>query len=437
MYVRTLRIQNTKLLRDFELSFLRDDKPRMWTVLIGENGSCKTTILQALAIAAVGTERSNALANVPSFPDRRLKSPPVRIDADFTFGTGGHKSRKYPGLKRGAGPPTMQVRAELKPDARYFEVASHYSSAGNGAPTAEDPLKQARLFALPHWFVAGYGVERSLPMPQQTRQPDYRAEPLVSLFGRGPIIGTGFADLFEATELVRDFAGSLRDALLAGQRLLPRVSGIELRGRGGVKQAKQIVESHRIDYRVGGQAIRIPATWLSQGYQGLIAWVADLVGHQFWERGGVVPLDEMEGLVLIDELDLFLHPTWQVTLIQALKSTFPRMQFVCTTHSPMVLAGLEQDELFVLQEDDAGNIVAQPASKPPQLMTGSEIYRAFFGIDQLYPHPLGEKLRRYGYLSGNAHRSKRDDSELTQLRLDLGRAGVVTWDPVPRGNGRD
>lgn len=53
----------------------------------------------------------------------------------------------------------------------------------------------------------------------------------------------------------------------------------------------------------------------------------------------------MEGLVLIDELDLHLHPVWQQGLIAGLKHTFPRLQFVATTHSPLLLSGLE-DELY-------------------------------------------------------------------------------------------
>ena len=71
MYVREVRIRSIKLLGDVTVSFLRDGQPRMWTALIGENGLCKTTFLQAIALAASGRDRANQLANVPSFPDLR------------------------------------------------------------------------------------------------------------------------------------------------------------------------------------------------------------------------------------------------------------------------------------------------------------------------------------------------------------------------------
>jgi recombinational DNA repair ATPase RecF len=64
MYIRTLHVKDVKLLRDLRIDFTRDDKPRMWTVLVGENGLCKTTILQSIALAASGPDRANQLAEV-------------------------------------------------------------------------------------------------------------------------------------------------------------------------------------------------------------------------------------------------------------------------------------------------------------------------------------------------------------------------------------
>ncbi len=63
MFIRTLKIQRLKRLRDFELDFRNpDDTPRMWTVLIGENGTCKSSVLQAIAMAAAGGSLVNRLA---------------------------------------------------------------------------------------------------------------------------------------------------------------------------------------------------------------------------------------------------------------------------------------------------------------------------------------------------------------------------------------
>ena len=86
----------------------------------------------------------------------------------------------------------------------------------------------------------------------------------------------------------------------------------------------------------------------------------------------------MEGLVLVDELDLHLHPRWQATLVPALKAVFPRLQFIATTHSAMLLPGLDQDEVLVLRLNEEGHVYVAPAPASPSWLTGSEIFDAFF-----------------------------------------------------------
>jgi hypothetical protein len=439
MYIRKLVVRDVKLLRDVTINFLRDDQPRMWTVLLGENGFCKTTILQAIALAASGVDRANQLVEMASFPDRRQHKPEVYLSATFSFGPGHAALRTYPG-KEGTPENDLQVKSELtlRPGWNVFQGSSQYVSGGPFMPLAAsmvlDPLREARGKNLPHWFVAGYGVQRLLPVPQTTSDfSDPVLERMVTLFNKGRIVGTAFADLFHKAALVQAFSRQLRAALLHGESLLPRVANLELQGKGGVRQAKELVEAHRFTFQAGDRSVKVPATWLSQGYQGMIAWVADMIGHQFWEVDQGIPVAEMEGLVLIDELDLFLHPKWQLGLIRALKATFPRMQFVVTTHSPMLLVGCERDEVCILREDEEGNIVAEEATASPALMSGSEIYNVFFGVDSLYPNEAGALLQRYGFLASNPGRSEVEDQEVVQLLGRLRKLGVEPdWQPVAR-----
>ena len=82
------------------------------------------------------------------------------------------------------------------------------------------------------------------------------------------------------------------------------------------------------------------------------AWLTDLIGHVILEAKADVQPEEMEGLALIDELDLFLHPEWQNGLIPALRRIFPRMQFIATTHSPLLLSHLRRDEVVIPRRAD-------------------------------------------------------------------------------------
>ena len=61
-------------------------------------------------------------------------------------------------------------------------------------------------------------------------------------------------------------------------------------------------------------------------------------------------LKKTPGVVLIDEVDLSLHPTWQKRIIRILKEQFPRIQFICATHSPFIIQSLEDGELVTLDQ---------------------------------------------------------------------------------------
>ena len=396
MYLRHLHVSNVKLLRDVDISFVgADGRPRMWTVFVGENRLCKTTLLQTIAAAACGVDRGTQLVSdvIASWPDLRNPAAPLSVDACFGFSEERHSRRAYPELKRPPELPPKELRSrlELPPDKRVFLGGSDY-----GTPSeSSDPLTTARSQNLPDWFVAGYGPSRLLPnIGMVPHLNDPTLDRLRSLFGAN-LIGTGFIELL-GEDLGRAFAKVLRSVFVAGG-LLPHVTALELRGRGGIRSSKDLIEAQRFEMDIHdaeGQSIRVPARWLSQGYQTLIAWLADVVGQILLEAGEPVDAAEMEGLVLIDEIDLHLHPTWQLRLIPALKQVFPKLQFIATTHSAMVLPALAAEEVILLSQDEEGSVVAGPAARSPALLTGSELFDAFFEIHELHPSALGEKTQR-------------------------------------------
>jgi hypothetical protein len=435
MYVRRHSVRSVKLLRDVVVDFVgANDQPRMWTVFVGENRLCKTTLLQTIAAAASGVDRGTQLVTdvVASWPD--LRNPvQLEVETELGFSRSRHQWREYPGTKGTLEtPPSLVSQVMLDPNKRVFLGGSQYKTMGS---MVKDPLTDARSKALPDWFVAGYGPSRLLLSAATSTgtQRDPTLDRLRPLFGEN-LIGTGFIELL-GEDLGRAFAKVLQSVFVTGQ-LLPHVSALELRGRGGIRSSKDLVEAQRFEMDtldVHGQRIRVPATWLSQGYQSLIAWIADFVGYILLEAGGPVEAAEMEGTILVDEIDLHLHPTWQVRLIPALKSAFPRLQFIATTHSPMVLAGLTAEEVWLLSQDEDGSVVAKQSSRSPALLTGSELYSAFFQIQKLYPSTLGNELHRYGQLASDPTRSAEEDSEMKRLRADLKKAGVdMDWDPVAR-----
>jgi len=488
MYITRLHVKNVKLMRDLQLDFTHEGKPRMWTVFVAENGACKTTLLQSIALAASGPERANQLADVPSLADLRNPTERAWINANFVFGPRLEKWRRFPEKTLSAQSPIKQVNSSLsiKPNQSTFvgssssapikalasysnlvdsslldkaialllnrdQAVTNLTSASSGAegnpqstlPSLEQVVillaahfsivSEARSESLPGWFVTGYGTQRQLPVPLSTSAlTDRVLNRLEPLFGKASLVGTGFANQFADTPRFEPFIDSLK-RVFVDNHLLPHVDAVELRGRGGMTQPGDLIRSHSFEFAFSGQKTKVPATWLSQGYQSTIAWIADLIGQMYLDIGETVPLEDMEGMVLIDELDLHLHPTWQVRLVPVLKRVFPRMQFIVTTHSPMLLPALEQHEIVMLRLNENGDVVAEAPAASPKLMTGSEIYSSFFNIQKLYPNDLGKELRRYTFLSSDPTRTDEEDAEMLLLQKKLIDAGLdLGLPPVPR-----
>jgi predicted ATP-binding protein involved in virulence len=96
--------------------------------------------------------------------------------------------------------------------------------------------------------------------------------------------------------------------------------------------------------------------YLSSGYKSCIYIIFGIIKeieYRFIENP--IMAHNFDGVILIDEVDLHLHPTWQAGLINALKIIFPKAQFILTTHSPSILQVLEKNEIIALEHDDKGN----------------------------------------------------------------------------------
>ena len=404
MYISSIRIQNLKLLRDFQLDFGPPESPRMWTVLIGENGLCKTSILRAIAMTAVGYVRANQLADVPSLADRRNR--------------GTHKVRMRIQSVFGQTTPGNSLKSELWLSNEDSTLLSSGTAAGTlFQEVGFEPVRAGH-------FVAGYGVQRKLPNnPLQFEMSDPPAlVRLASLFEKGAVIGTNFSKILGQISAYED---ALRKALIGVRGLLPNARNIRLPGQNWAQSYSDLIEGSVLTLEVGGKDIDMPAVWLSPGYQSIIALISDIVGHFFFAHNGPIELDQMKGLILVDELDLHLHPRWQMGLIPALRQLFPKLQFVVTTHSPLILAGAKREEIVVLTQDAEGNVVQRESREHPGLLTASGILSSYFDVDRTDAGNLGYLVHRYRtFMLNHARLDSEDQQEVEKIRRELAKAGI-------------
>ena len=124
------------------------------------------------------------------------------------------------------------------------------------------------------------------------------------------------------------------------------------------------------DARIGGgraptllldkNGMTLDVRQLSDGERGLLALVFDLARRLSQANPKLDdPLREGQGIVLIDELDLHLHPGWQRTVMAKLTKTFPNCQFIATTHSPQIIGECDPAGLILLTKEDENLVVAQ------------------------------------------------------------------------------
>lgn len=456
MYLRALTLRHVRLFEEDRLSFVREDGAlRMFTVVLAENGHAKTTLLQSIALAAAGVGGANKLVNnaasffdrrwMPSQADIQQGTDECQIDSTFAFSETTHEQRSYPGFdERPPEPRWIHSNLIIPHEWRQFGGVSVYEGPQppRGASGHRYPLETARATDLPHWFVVGYGTGRALPSPDFTKDPGNRSiERLASLFRPEPMLATGFVDVLarqHGQQLAREYARTLQDVLvgtLSTPGILPRdgavrVANLELRGQGGARASSDLLEAERVIVKFGDdEEVRVPTMWLSAGYQSTIAWVADLLGQVALETGMMSPPETLEGLVLIDEIDQHLHPRWQSMLVPALKRTFPRLQFVVTTHSPMILPNLEPGEVLQLRADDRGSVRGERLDEDPRLLTAAQLYREFFGLEGTRSL-VGDRYRRYALLAGVSERSRTEQREVEQLYAQLQRDGVSVAPPL-------
>ncbi len=139
----------------------------------------------------------------------------------------------------------------------------------------------------------------------------------------------------------------LRAVRSATERFLPGFKGLKVRR----SPLRMVVEKNREELIV---------SQLSDGEKCTLAMVGDLARRMAIANPDMSDPLEGEAVVLIDEIDLHLHPGWQRSIIPALKEAFPNCQFLLSTHSPQILSHLDRNSIWLLERTKSGISAKQP-----------------------------------------------------------------------------
>lgn len=331
MKIAKFSIQNYRCIQNLEVNCL-DDKGivRQWTVLLGENNSGKTNVLRALALLEMVKHEFSVGAETAGERESIVLYAPLAVK---------HKDQVV-------GQKNPAVKAELLADSGE-KFSWQYTDQRVSAEPLESPDRLS---------VFAYGVSR---YPAHTALNERESKPYQTLFSTEARL----SDL-EEWLLKLDYLSRMDDEksqnegrkrldrvrrLLQGN-LFPEVRDVTFEASGGADS--QVV----VKFETKDATVRFDQ--LGFGYQTSLTWLTDFCKRMFeLYPKSENPLHE-EAVVLVDELDLHLHPKWQRDIVPTLSKEFPNVQFIVTTHSPHVLQSMEDVNLYVLKRGEEDGEVA-------------------------------------------------------------------------------
>lgn len=323
---RHLKLEQYRCFEDLELPLEND-----LTLLFAENGGGKTSILTALAIG---------LAAFQTGTPRTLKLDPQRDSRQVTLDDRGRREPAGECVVRWtaeiAGRDGVSWRSAANP-------ASNRKSHDHAAVLAA--LEQVRTPGVRWPLFAFYGVDRMGRGRASTRPAPTRPDRWEGYAGA---LNPSQDDSALLTWLLEEvLADTVRRQEGEPERFLATaVMDTLARATPGVTRAWYAPRERSpvVRFRDGSAA---PWRELSDGFHVYLALVADIARRAVIlneQDGGDAPA-LVEGLVMIDEIDLHLHPRWQRVVLGGLRATFPRLQFIVTTHSPQVLSSAENRQV--------------------------------------------------------------------------------------------
>lgn len=354
MFLKEIELTNFKCHENLRLNFENENgtdnkkQPlRKTTFLLGENGTGKSALLKAIALVTSG---SSALGNMLGETDEWIKNGKKYCEITATLLTAKGESREIKlRIEKGS-----QLRDIIQKNTDSLEL-----------------IDNAINHADRNYFVVGYGASRRLNRDSQFSSSSSefslpRSQNIQSLFNvDAPLVS------LSSWAIDLDYSGE-GSGLKTVKNALDAFLVDNVKFKSIDKKKKQLIFS-----TPDGD---IPLNQLSDGYQNVAAWVGDLmyrINENF--KNFKDPL-AARGLLLIDEIDLHLHPRWQRQLHTFLKTKLPNFQIVATTHSPLTAQQAEENELYALRRTAKKVELLPFVGKPNELLLHQILMSPVFGL---------------------------------------------------------
>lgn len=356
--IEYIHIKNFKSIDDLKIDF-KDDKlnQKSWLFLLGENGVGKSSILQAIA---VGLKLDRKLINddtIRSLIKKRKQTSEIII-----------KERNSENI----------IYTKLVRKTGTVEQSGKFNS-----------------------YLIGYGSLRlSVDEIESSSQKD--------------ISKISYENLFKPTKALNDVTKWLKSIHKNDISFFDRIA----------YSIKQLLPHDKSDTDLSiknGEIILGNSdtlfTELSDGYKSTINLAIDIMMKLSDAQSD---MDKMSGIVLIDELGNQLHPRWQMRIVKQLRTVFPNINFIISTHHPLCLRGAERKEILLLRNIDNEVVATSELPNPSSLRVDQILASEFFGLNSLVDPEIEAKFNRYYELLAKNDKSNQSvKAEIDFLKDEL------------------
>ena len=344
MYLRRFKIENVRSIDELEMEFDRGAEAG-WHVVLGTNGSGKSSVIRSFALLAMGEKEAYASRQDFSLWIRRGKTL-ATVNGIFTM------NENFDVLAGGGKPPSKPILTEVK----LIEVSTDRGAIIDINYSGER-MQRTIWGGGAGWFTASFGPFRRFTGGDRIYDrlfvSNKRLAPHLTALGEDVALTEALGWL---TAL---HVRTLQDERAGGNN--PSTAGVTLKlVTSFINESKFFPHGVKIFDTTNdkvvvkdGNGLEISIDQLSDGYRSALSLSLELVRQMFEVYGQDIMAGAMlnnpgvimaPGVVAIDEVDVHLHPTWQRDIGRWLRKSFPQVQFLVTTHSPIVCRSVASDD---------------------------------------------------------------------------------------------
>ena len=383
LLIKSVRLRRIRCFEDVTIDFRSSKHVRSWSIILGNNGLGKTTLLRCLALGLCDSSSAAAL-------ERELYGDLIRnnIQEDES------SSIKIELIRPRCKDP-ISIETSFKKDESGYAIVTQET-----IPKRDFPWNEI--------FVCGYGAARRA---FETRD--------LSEYGIVDAVYTLFnydAALQNPELVLRRLSSVSKHSFGAA---LGRVDDILLLPEGSTKLS---TSGLTVD---GPWGSFMPVGSLGDGYQATMAWILDFIGQAMLFEPKNLGRD-LSGIVLLDEIEQHLHPKWQREIIQRLSRQFPKVQFVCTSHSPLCVGDIadmprQSIQLLALADEAPSGVRVTQIDPPKGLRIDQIVTSLAFGVVSSRSLGTEKRLAELRDLNSIAHRSPQQERRLKNIYRELER----------------